>query len=193
MDTEGTMIYLHIALMVAILILVAASLQSYAIHVDPMYNIFSSFSSPIYNQEEQQEIGYQVGVLDDYEFDDYDKARIEALARASVHGWRANDYPHVTRYDVELLRQNVRRAIAAYPELKPSEILSERFMRIDVNSRIPLEWMHSTCDSQMVDGKWYATNMCSLVFVKPEFFRRASPKQTNLYLDAEKKVVELKK
>jgi len=88
----------------------------------------------------------------------------------------------ITRRDFEILRQDRRRARAAYPDVSPDDLFQGVWLAVDVDARIPSDWCGSfNSQGTEVDGKWYLDGGCYESIVKPQYTKRASGEETAKY------------
>lgn len=100
----------------------------------------------------------------------------------------------VTRRDFELLRQDRRRAQAAYPDVDPEKLFTSGWFNVDFSARIPDSFCTSgnSNGTQGKDGKWYLDGGCYLSYVSPKYQNRTEGPAATAYLKAlrERKTAE---
>jgi hypothetical protein len=149
----------------------------------------------------------KLGWLDDKPLTDADRVRIAEIAGNSFNdgGYRIGPPPghmaviqnimaghasDISRRDIELLRQDRRRAEAAYPDVDRDKLLRGVWLQISLDARIPDDWNTSgNGDGTMVDGKWYLDGGMYTAVVRPEYPDRAPAEATKAYF-AERKAKE---
>lgn len=133
----------------------------------------------------------KLGWMDDAELTPSDRARIAYIVGrgdssdvgviASIQsGMRGT----ATRRDLELLRQDRRRAQAAYPEVKSDDLYTGTWLSVEFSSRVPDNFCNSgnSNGTQGSDGKWYLDGGCYVSVVNSKFSKRADANTTKLVL-----------
>ncbi len=133
----------------------------------------------------------KLGWMDDADYTKSDQARVAALSgqtsdsnlsviRAIQGGMRGS----ITKRDFELLRQDRRRAQAAYPAVKPDDLFSGGWVQVDFSARIPSDWCtsYNSDGTQGADGKWYLDGGCYMSFVRAKYPNRADADTTKRVL-----------
>ena len=95
----------------------------------------------------------------------------------------------MTRRDFELMRQDRRRAKAAYPDIKPDDLFMNGWLNIDfsaINSPDSYCTSGNSNGTQGSDGKWYLDGGCYVSFVRPQFTKRAGASETKAFLIVQK-------
>ena len=87
------------------------------------------------------------------------------------------------RTDAELLRQDLRRAQAAYLDATLELLADERWMRFDPSKRVPTSWGGGNSSSVVVDGRDYLEAALEAV-VKPSYPDRADAAATRAFFAA---------
>lgn len=133
----------------------------------------------------------KLGWLDDAELSAADRRRIAEITGVSqdsnlsvIRSIQGGSRGNITRTDFELLRQDRRRAKAAYPEVKDGDLLQSGWFNIDMSARIPDNFCTSgnSNGTQGADGKWYLDGGCYLSFVNPKYPDRADAATTKKML-----------
>lgn len=86
----------------------------------------------------------------------------------------------IQRRDIELLRQDRRRAMAAYPDVAQDVLFQSIWLQIDINAKVPMEWNTSNNGDGSLgkDGKWYLDGGMYTSFVSPQYPNRATADET---------------
>lgn len=92
----------------------------------------------------------------------------------------------VSRRDFELLRQDRRRAQAAYPDVDPDKLFDGRWMPVNLSAKVPSDWCTSgnSHGTQGADGQWYLDGGCYMGIVRAEFPDRAGAESTKTFFAA---------
>lgn len=123
-----------------------------------------------------------LGWLDSAELTDAQRARIAAITGSGqasnlsvIRSIPGGSRGSLTRLDFELLRQDRRRAQAAYPDVASGDLLSAGWFSVDMAARVPDSFCTSgnSNGTQGSDGKWYLDGGCYLSVVKAEYPARA--------------------
>ena len=133
----------------------------------------------------------KLGWMDDQPLSESDRRRIAEITgapysdnlgviRAIQSGARGN----LTRRDFELLRQDRRRAHAAYPDVDTGKLFLSGWFNVDMSARIPDSFCTSgnSNGTQGADGKWYLDGGCYLSYVNPDYPKRADAETTKRVL-----------
>ena len=132
----------------------------------------------------------KLGWMDDAEITVADRRRIAAVTGISydsnlavIRSIQGGTRGNLTRNDFELLRQDRRRAKAAYPDVDPEKLFTSGWFNVDMNARIPMDFCtsHNSNGTKGADGKWYLDGGCYLSFVNSEFPNRADVATTKLF------------
>jgi hypothetical protein len=135
----------------------------------------------------------KLGWLDDSDFTASDRQRVAEIAGTGVdsnegviRGIQAGFRGSVTRRDFELLRQDRRRARAAYPDVSCDDLTQGVWLSVDMDARIPDSWCSSgnSNGTQGSDGKWYLDGGCYMGVVKPQYTKRATAADTKAFFVA---------
>lgn len=126
----------------------------------------------------------KLGWLDDATLSDADTKRIAAISGSGViQGIQAGARGNVTRRDFELLRQDRRRARAAYPDVAEDDLYSGTWLNVDLSARVPSDFCGSgNSNGTKVDGKWYLDGGCYTSIVRAEYTKRADAETTKRVL-----------
>lgn len=86
----------------------------------------------------------------------------------------------IGRRDFELLRQDRRRARAAYPGVDPSALFRSGWFQVDRTAEIPADWNTSGNGdaTQGSDGRWYIDGGAYLSYVAAGYPNRATAEET---------------
>ncbi len=129
----------------------------------------------------------KLGWLDDAVLSEGDYARAAALSGSGygdnlgvIRSIQAGSRGNVTRRDFELLRQDRRRASAAYPDVNSDELFSGTWLNVSLSARVPDSFCtsHNSNGTQGSDGKWYLDGGCYVSIVKPQYTERANAADT---------------
>jgi hypothetical protein len=133
----------------------------------------------------------KLGWMDDADFTSSDRERVALITghampsdlsviRSIQGGARGN----ITRRDFELLRQDRRRARAAYPDVKPDDLIQGGWLNVDMSARIPSTWCTSgnSNGTQGSDGEWYLDGGCYVSIVRAQYTERADAATTKRVL-----------
>lgn len=132
----------------------------------------------------------KLGWLDDAPLTDADRTRIAVIAGLGhgnnlsvIRGIQAGSRSTITRRDFELLRQDRRRAKAAYPDVADDDLYAGVWLQVDAASRIPASFCTSgNSDSTEVDGKFYLDGGCHVSTVRSKYTDRADAPTTRRVL-----------
>jgi hypothetical protein len=103
-----------------------------------------------------------------------------AVIRATQGGFRSE----LTRKDFELLRQDRRRAQAAYPNVSADKIVLGTWFSVSVDSEIADSFCPSgNSNGTMKNGKWYLDGGCYTGIVRSTYPNRADAATTATYFD----------
>ena len=132
----------------------------------------------------------KLGWLDDAELSDSDRTRIAEITGAGHESdqaaWSAvrGSHASVSRDDFELLRQDRRRARAAYPDVGDDDLYTGSWFSVDLKDRVPEDFCTSgnSNGTQGADGKFYLDGDCYLSVVRPKYDQRADAAATRKVL-----------
>jgi len=133
----------------------------------------------------------KLGWMDDELLAESDRRRIAAITGTSygddlgvIRAVQSGSRGNLTRRDFELLRQDRRRAQAAYPDVKPDDLYANGWFNVDLSARVPDKFCTSgnSNGTQGADGKWYLDGGCYLSYVKPQYAKRADAATTKRVL-----------
>lgn len=133
-----------------------------------------------------------LGWLDNAELTqaDFDRARaVSGFGQGDnlsvIRSIQAGVRGSVTAHDFELLRQDRRRAQAAYPDVKPDDLFVGTWLSVDVSARVPDKFCTSgNSNGTEIGGKWYLDGGCHVSVVKPQYTQRADVATTARVLAA---------
>lgn len=150
----------------------------------------------------------KLGWMDDAELTASDRARIARISGSGasydtgvIAAIQSGVRGTVTRRDFELLRQDRRRAQAAYPEVKSADLYTGTWLNVDFSDRIPDSFCKSgnSNGTKGADGKWYLDGGCYVSVVNAKFSKRADAAATKRVLaelkdtDRQKSLAQIKK
>lgn len=94
----------------------------------------------------------------------------------------------MTRKDFELMREDCRRAQAAYPEVNSEELFTGGWVNVDLSAKVPMDFCQSgnSAGTQGKDGKWYLDGGCYVSFVRPQYTKRADTYTVAKYFENQK-------
>jgi hypothetical protein len=132
----------------------------------------------------------ELGWMDDAPLTDADRQRIaEITGRGSdsnisvIRQIQGGARGIVTRRDFELLRQDRRRARAAYPDVAEDDLFGGTWLNVDVGARVPSSFCTShNSNGTKVDGKWYLDGGCYVSGVSAQYTERADAATTRRVL-----------
>lgn len=88
----------------------------------------------------------------------------------------------LNNHDVKIIRQDVRSAIAAYPDIDRDQLLTSRWFAFDEAARVPSEGFSNSHGTQdPITKEWYLESAYMSV-VRPEYPNRADPETTKRVL-----------
>lgn len=139
----------------------------------------------------------ELGWLDDQEFTAADRARVSEITGSgiadgqnghlvTIRRIQAGNRSNIQRRDIELLRQDRRRATAAYPDISQDTLFQSVWLQIDLDAKIPMEWntSHNGDGTKGKDGKWYMDGGMYTAFTSPKYPNRASADETVAFFKA---------
>lgn len=133
----------------------------------------------------------KLGWMDDQPLSEADHARIAVLSGhghdsdlSVIHSIQSGSRSNVSRRDFELLRQDRRRAQAAYPDISADDLFTGTWLQVDLSARIPDSFCTSgnSNGTQGADGKWYLDGGCYVSVVKALYTKRADAPTTKRVL-----------
>lgn len=132
----------------------------------------------------------KLGWMDDAPYSKHDRERVMRISgqtygtnhvaiRAILAGLRGS----VTRRDFELMRQDRRRAQAAYPDVSSGDLFTAGWINVGVDAKIPTKFCTSGNSSGTLgkDGEWYLDGGCFTSFVRAQYPNRADAVSTAKY------------
>lgn len=133
----------------------------------------------------------ELGWMDDVELNASDLKRIAEITGQGhgsnlsvIRSMQAGARGSLTRRDFELLRQDRRRARAAYPDVAEDQLIAGRWFSVALSDRVPGRFCTSgnSNGTKGSDGKWYLDGGCLLAVVNPQYDRRADAATTKKVL-----------
>lgn len=132
----------------------------------------------------------ELGWMDDAPLSDADTQRIATLSGLGysdnvgvIRGIQAGARSSVSRRDFELLRQDRRRARAAYPDASEDDLYRGTWLSVDISARVPDSFCQSgNSNGTKIDGKWYLDGGCYISVVNPQYTNRADAETTKRIL-----------
>ena len=135
----------------------------------------------------------KLGWMDDLPFTKADQARVASIGGAGfadnlgvISSMQWGTSSSVTRRDFELMRQDSRRAMAAYPALSDDLLFSGSWISVDIDARVPEKWGGMNSNGTKIGEEWFLDGGAYLSFVKPQYPNRASASETKAYFVARK-------
>lgn len=122
----------------------------------------------------------KLGWLDNATLTDADRTRLAFLSGANagsnldiIRNIQSGGRGNVTRRDFELLRQDRRRAKAAYPNVSDDDLYDGGWLQVDLHARIPMEFCTSgNSNGTEADGKMYLDGGCYVSAVQSKYPNR---------------------
>lgn len=133
----------------------------------------------------------KLGWMDDDVLTESDRQRIATITGTSygdnlgvIRAMQSGSRGNLSRRDFELLRQDRRRAQAAYPDVDTEKLFVPGWFNVDMSARIPSDFCTSgnSNGTQGADGKWYLDGGCYLSYVSPDYTNRADAATTKRVL-----------
>lgn len=131
----------------------------------------------------------RLGWMDDAEFTEADRQRVAEIGGRGftdnlgvIRNMQSSGRSSVTHKDYELMRQDRRRAQAAYPDVPHDDLTYGSWIQVDYSAKVPAKWGGSNSnstgegDAQYLDGGDYQS------FVKSEYTKRADAVTTKRVL-----------
>lgn len=136
----------------------------------------------------------KLGWLDAAEFTDEMRARIARVTGAAYTSNEAVVRPYlrrdtiITARDFELLRQDRRRARAAYPDVLADDLFVDGWLSVRLDERVPQDFCTggNFNSSTMPDGRDYLDGGCLVAWVSGRYSKRATPAEVVAYFAAKK-------
>lgn len=145
----------------------------------------------------------KLGWMDDAEFAEADRQRVAEIGGGGfadqlgvIRSVQSGARSSVARRDYELMRQDVRRAQAAYPDISRDDLTYGASIQVDLSAHVPDKWGSGNSDGTQEGGVWYLDGSDYRRFVKPEYTRRAdapTTKRVLAELKDEKRQKEIKR
>ena len=132
-----------------------------------------------------------LGWMDDAELSASDRQRIAAITGTGqdsnlsvIRSMQSGSRGAITRNDFELLRQDRRRAKAAYPDVSDDDLMQGNWFNVGMSDRVPMDFCssHNSNGTQGSDGKWYLDGGCYLSVVISKYTERADAATTKKVL-----------
>lgn len=132
----------------------------------------------------------KLGWMDDLPLTDRDRKRIAIVSRSGrpnnidvIRRIQSGERGSITRRDFELIRQDRRRARAAYPEVSEDDLYIDTWLSIDASAKIPASFCTSgNSQGTKIDGKQYLDGGCLVSTVSPGYTERADAGATKRVL-----------
>lgn len=133
----------------------------------------------------------KLGWMDDAELSDADRSRIAKITGRGVDSnlsairiMQSGYSSGIGRRDFELLRQDRRRAKAAYPDVSDDDLYTATWLTVSLSDRVPSDFCTSgnSDGTQGADGKWYLDGGCYIGIVNPKYTKRADAATTKRVL-----------
>ncbi|MBV9863312.1 MAG: hypothetical protein JO267_14325 [Alphaproteobacteria bacterium] len=140
----------------------------------------------------------KLGWMDDQPYTEADRQRVAQITGVSypegtmgqegsdghlrvIREIQAGVQSDLTRRDFELLRQDRRRAMAAYPDVSTDDLVIGRWFQVDPSARIPMSWGGPNADGTKIGEEWYLDGGTYLSVVAPQYPNRASAEETKAF------------
>jgi len=135
---------------------------------------------------------HEPGYLDETELTAADWKRLEEIGNGGtssnqgiITSLMGGEHLTIMQRDFELLRQNVRRARAAYPDVTEEDLSEGRWIGIDVDAGIPVKLCRShNANATRINGEWVLDGGCYISTIKPDFPKRATVEETHRFFQA---------
>ena len=132
----------------------------------------------------------RLGWMDDEPLTASDRARIATITGSGasdnlqvIRGIQVGASSSITRRDFELLRQDRRRAKAAYPTVSDDDLYGGTWLQTDLSARIPDKFCSSgNSNGTEVGGKRYLDGGCYVGTVRSQYTERADAPTTRRVL-----------
>lgn len=131
----------------------------------------------------------KLGWMDDAEFTEADRQRVAEIGGGGfadqlgvIHNMQSGGRSSVTRKDYELMRQDIRRAQGAYPEVSRGDLTYGTSIQVDLSAHVPDKWGSGNSDGTKEGGVWYLDGSDYRSFVKPKYTKRADAATTKRVL-----------
>lgn len=101
---------------------------------------------------------------------------------------RASQFVGITQRDFDVLREDSRRAVAAYPNLSDEDLFERHEVWIHESQKVPAHPYggYNYQATQGKDGVMYLNGLCSVWTIKPQYTKRVSKEEADAFL-AERK------
>jgi hypothetical protein len=131
----------------------------------------------------------KLGWMDDVEFTEADRQRVAQIGGRGfadnlgvIRNMQSLGRSTVTRRDYELMRQDRRRAQAAYPDVPSDNLTYGSWIQVDMPAHVPAAWGGGNSNSTREGDAWYLDGGDYQSFVKPEYTKRADAATTKRVL-----------
>jgi hypothetical protein len=133
----------------------------------------------------------KLGRMDNEPFTESDRERAASLSGQTygsnegvIRAIQSFSRGSITKRDFELLRQDRRRAMAAYPDVNQDDLFINGWVQVDFSARIPMDWCSSgnSNGTTGADGKDYLDGGCYMSFVSAKYPNRADTDTTKRVL-----------
>lgn len=133
----------------------------------------------------------KLGWMDDGPFTDADRQRVAEISGRGrpdsvsvIRSMQGGARSQIIRRDFELMRQDWRRARAAYPDVSEDDLGYGAWIQVDYSAKIPAKWggANSNSMSEKDSSESYLDGPDYRSFVKPEYTRRADAATTKRVL-----------
>ncbi len=149
----------------------------------PMATVIDKAAAPFRDPD-------KLGWMDDVPLTEADQKHIAEISGRGmsdnlsvIHSLQAGARGNISRRDFELLRQDRRRAQAAYPDASEDDLYQGTWLSVDIDARVPDSFCKSgNSNGSEVDGKWYLDGGCYVSVVKAQYTQRADVPTTKRVL-----------
>lgn len=131
----------------------------------------------------------KLGWLDDAEFTEADRQRVAEIGGRGfadnlgvIRNIQSSGRSSVTRRDYELMRQDRRRATAAYPDVARDDLTFGSWVQVDLSAHVPMAWGGGNSNGTDEGGVSYLDGGDYQSFVKSEYTKRADAATTKRVL-----------
>lgn len=144
----------------------------------------------------------KLGSMDGAEFTKADQRRVAEIAGRGfaedsggnlivIRSMQAGARSSITRRDFELMRQDIRRARAAYPDVAMDDLTYNSWIQVNLSAHVPMDWGGGNANGTEEGGVTYLDGGTYRSFVKPGYPKRASAAETKEFY-AEDRTVKTK-
>jgi len=131
----------------------------------------------------------KLGWMDDAEFTETDRQRVAQIGGRGfannlgvIRNVQSGAGSSVARKDYELMRQDRRRAQAAYPDVPRDDLTYGSWIQVDLSAHVPAAWGGGNSNGTGEGDAWYLDGGDYQSFVKPEYTKRADAATTKRVL-----------